>query len=459
MINNTLTRENLIKLLRKYMIDVYANMSSRSTIEDYLKKELGLKVLSGQKRLVVMTGQNTVLKIAYDRDGLMDNMNEVISSNRLRELNAQGKIDDDKLQLFGLCDMIDNNPFIIEMQEGTNFNEDPEFIEWYKRMMGVNTNPSYDSDALWFPVYMAENVQNKEDFVDQQNILATWMVASDTTPTKEPRNETLVTRPNKNGVRSKRLFLIDMGSCFPIIQDAYGNDIRPKCPRCGQPLVYVPYALPGSIKASTTQDIVGKYGCTNSGCELYYQSNVDGSITQSILEDSKIFTLYQAEHMATVRYLRAVQCGYYMPTRKVNTRKELDAAFRQEYGVQQIDPVLLDAMWNNYITKACGDIIGRNQELETVAFTDYNGNLLDYTIYREKAAYKLQEVGETVDNIAMRCVGLLYLCVLVNNVAKIPTLLYDLMLCDQNTFINTVMDLGLPYDSSVLLYSEIMSNF
>lgn len=455
--NGNVNRENLIKILRKFMIDVYANLTTRQDMEVYLRQNLGLQVLSGQKRLIVLTG-NTVLKIAYDRDGLMDNMNEVICSNRLRELRQQGAISEDQLQLFGLCEVVNNSPFVIEMQAGTNFNDDPEFVAWYKRMMGVNTKPDYSSDATWFPIYMAENQQLREDFKAQQEILSTYFVASDVNPVNEPRNETLVTRNSPNGGMTKRLFLIDMGSCFPVLQDQYGSYIRPTCPDCGSALIYVPYQLRADILASDTKDIVGKYGCTNQSCRNYYQSLPVGSPTIN-LEDSRILTIYQSTHMSTVRYMRAVECCYYMPTRRVNSRMDLANAFMNEFGLQQIDQTLLNGLWDNYIAKACGDVLGRNPEVMDVPFYEVNRMMTDYQNYRQKVAYVLQTTGEAVDNIAMRITGLIYLYALIESSGNGPSVIYDMMLLDQNSFIANLMNLGVQQGTAQVLYQDIMGNF
>lgn len=455
--NGNVNRENLIKILRKFMIDVYANLTTRQDMEIYLRQNLGLQVLSGQKRLIVLTG-NTVLKIAYDRDGLMDNMNEVICSNRLRELRQQGAITEDQVQLFGLCEVVNNSPFVIEMQAGTNFNDDNEFVAWYKRMMGVNSKPDYSSDATWFPIYMAENQQLREDFKAQQEILSTYFVASDVNPVNEPRNETLVTRNSPNGGMTKKLFLIDMGSCFPVLQDQYGNYIRPTCPDCGSALIYVPYQLRADILASDTKDIVGKYGCTNQSCGNYYQTLPIGNPNIK-LEDSRILTIYQSTHMSTVRYMRAVECFYYMPTRRVNSRMDLANAFMNEFGLQQIDQTLLNGLWDNYIAKACGDVLGRNPEVMDVPFYEVNRMMTDYQNYRQKVAYVLQTTGESVDNIAMRITGLIYLYALIESSGNGPSVIYDMMLLDQNSFIANLMNLGVQQGTAQILYQDIMGNF
>lgn len=457
MVGQGLNREMLIKLLRKWMIDVYANTTSRAEIEGYLTSTLGCKVLSGQKRLIVLLG-DTVLKIAYDRDGLMDNMNELICSNRLRELRQMNLITQDQLELFGICQMVNDSPFIIEMQAGVNFNEDPEFVEWYKRMMGVNTKPDYRSDALWFPVYMAENQQLRMDFQAQQQILSAYFAASDTTPTKEPRNETLVTRYDASGKRSKRLFLIDMGSCFPILQGANGSDIRPKCPRCGSNLIYIPFILPTSVAPSDAQEISGKYGCTNRSCNFYYE-NMSAGAPPVMLEDSKVFTIYQSENMSSVRYLRAIECFYYMPMRRVNNKQDLANAFGQEFGLSSIDPNLLNKMWFNYVAKACGDIMMRNPELGNVKLEDAPNMMKDYQIYRYQAVDALQRVGEAIDSIAMRAVGIIYAYAIINASNNTPDAIFDLMMLDQYSFINECMSLGISQQSAGILYNDIMTDF
>lgn len=449
-------RDNLVKSLRSFMIDVYSNTSSRSAIHDFITKSLGYQVLSGQKRLIVLTG-NTVLKIAYDRDGLMDNMNEVICSNRLRELRNQGLITDDQLQLFGLCEVVGDSPFIIEMQAGTNFDQDQDFVAWYKRMIGVNSKPDYNSDATWFAIYMAENQQLREDFKTQQEILSTYFVASDVNPVNEPRNETLLTRAGINGAATKRLFLIDMGSCFPVIYDSVGNPIRPTCPNCGSPIIYVPYQLRADIVATDTKDMVGKYGCTNQSCRNFYKTlPVGNPLIQ--LEDSRVLTIYQSTHMSSVRYMRAIQTYYYMPTRRVNSRIDLNTEFVNEFGVS-VDQNILDGMWNNYIAKAAGDIICRNPEIETVSYVDMMGGLLPYEAYREMAASKLQSLGEIIDNITMRTIGIIYMSALVNKSGNPSSLIYDMMLVDPNTFISNCMQMGLPQQSAQYLCSDIMYNF
>lgn len=452
------SKDSLVKTLRKFMIDVYANLTSRKEIEDYIQKTLGLKVLSGQKRLIVMTGGAEVLKIAYDRDGLMDNMNEIICSNRLRELRQQGLISDDDLGLFGLCEPLYGSPFIIQMEAGTNFDEDPDFIEWYRRILGVNSRPNYESDALWFPVYMAENLSLKDDFARQQNILAQFFVASDITPTKEPRNETLKTRRGTNGQMVKRLFLIDMGSCFPVLKDAAGRDVRPVCPRCGSSLINVAYSLPGDINQSNAQDITGKCGCLNPNCELYYK-NLPTGMPIPQLEDSAVFTLYQSTHAASVRYMRAVECGYYMPTYKVMNKQELASAFMNEYGLQNMDATLLENMWTNYIAKACGNILGCNPELLDLQLQDQYGRLSDYPQYRTQAALLLQQLGETLDTIAMRTIGLQYLHAIVNITKNAPEVLFNMLTMDQNSFIANAVQMGLPQQSAYQLYVDVMGNF
>lgn len=455
--NNNVDRDTLVKILRKFMIDVYANLTTRQDMETYLKQTLGLQVLSGQKRLIVLAG-TSVLKIAYDRDGLMDNMNELMCSNRLRELRQQNVINDDELQLFGLCEMINGSPFIIEMQAGVNFNDDPDFVAWYKKMMGVNTKPDYSTDATWFPIFMAEHQVLRNDFKIQQEILSTHFAASDTNPVNEPRNETLITRTDATGNVTKRLFLIDMGSCFPLLQDQYGNYIRPTCPACGQPIIYVPYQLRADIVPTDTKDMVGKYGCTNRGCMNYYETLPIGSPNVE-LEDSRILTIYQSTHMGTVRYMRAVECCYYMPTSRVNTKMDLANAFMNEFGLQQMDPGLLNSMWDNYIAKACGDVLGRNPEVMQVPYQEMNGYMSDYQMYRQKVALTLQSTGEIVDNIAMRITGLIYLYALIESSGNSPVVVYDMLLLDQNSFISNLMNLGVQQNTAAILYQDIMSNF
>lgn len=450
-------KQMLIKTLSKYTMDVFANLTSRNEMETFLRS-LGLKVLSGQKRLIVMDGSATVLKIAYDRNGLNDNMNEVITSNRLVELTQLGQITQDELALFGTCRIVGESPFIIEQDAGVNFNEDEDFIQWYKDNQRISGTPDYNSDALWFPVYIAENATSKSDYSTQNSIISTHIAGSDLTVTKEPRNETLFT--SNNG--EKHLMLIDMGSCYPLLTDSNGEYIRPKCPICGSDLIYVPYNLPSTISAKNSQDIVGRYGCTNEHCDEYYKK-LSGA-PRIDFEDSRVFTLYQAQHQTEIRFAQATQCYFYIPNTRVSSKQELLNAFVNEFPMNlygEVTNEMLNAMWHNYQSYACGNFINLFNEILDVPVVQ-NGYVLDYDQYQQNCINVINDIcasysmANPMDNIGYKTIGLLYLPQLLEN--SNSDAMYNLLMMDANSFITTLVnEFGLSQQSANNLYIDVMS--
>jgi len=91
--------------------------ATREFLIDVLRKAFpSSNIYTGQKRVVVVdpTNPTMVYKIAYNNAGILDNINEVATSDALKGLVQSGQIPADALNCFALSALTpDSDPFVI----------------------------------------------------------------------------------------------------------------------------------------------------------------------------------------------------------------------------------------------------------------------------------------------------------------------------------------------------------
>lgn len=399
-------QNQVVQALQKFKMDVYANLTSKDEIKNFLTQRLGLQVYSGQKRLVVFDPNNPslVYKIAYSDQGIMDNILEVAVSNKLALLAQRGQISYDDLELFGRASLIDGDPFIIQMTAATNYVNDPDFISWYRnaktQMPDLNENQLFSS-------YVKSVDQLREDHNKLQQILAQFFIPSDVTIFNEPKNFCL----RRDGSGRKRLVLIDMGSVCPKL--VKGNQvIVPKCEKCGYEKIYTPIILTASAKLSTLQNLTGMHLCRNQNCTNYFGNalKLEPDMTS---KDSYVFSKYLRDNRDLVRGLKLIDGFYFLPNRRVSTKVDYLNEVRNTMGINP-NPQQLDILFRNYCSYICGAIYAMSAE-DIARIPAVNGNsLVSFLQYLNMFNNVLSRSGEQLDNITTRVAGLTYITILTS---------------------------------------------
>lgn len=407
----------IIAALSKFKVDVYANLTSKDAMKQFLINRLGLQVWSGQKRLVVFDPANPsyVYKIAYSDQGIFDNICEVSCSNKLRMLQQQGHISLDDFNLFGESVLVNGDPSIVRMTAGTNYIQDPDYIRWYQTQQ--NMTPDYNENRM-FADYIKTDNQLIEDHNKIQGILAKYFIPSDVTVFKEPKNYCL----RRDGAGRKRLLLIDLGSVCPKLVKN-NQAIVPLCEKCGTEKIYVPFNITSQMEKGAGFNIEGLYMCRNPKCSDY----MGGALNKTpdpTTKDSYVFSAYVAKNNDLVKRLRAVDGLYFMPYKRVGSKMEYLNEIRNVLGLNP-PPQQLDLLFRNYCSYACGMLYSINKDqIDTIPAINGN-NLVTFNQYLNMFNQAMMRVGESVDTITTRIAALTYLNILTSRDSDIT--IFDIL--------------------------------
>ena len=407
----------IIAALSKFKVDVYANLTSKDAMKQFLINRLGLQVWSGQKRLVVFDPANPsyVYKIAYSDQGIFDNICEVSCSNKLRMLQQQGHISLDDFNLFGESVLVNGDPSIVRMTAGTNYIQDPDYIRWYQTQQ--NLTPDYNENRM-FADYIKTDNQLIEDHNKIQGILAKYFIPSDVTVFKEPKNYCL----RRDGAGRKRLLLIDLGSVCPKLVKN-NQAIVPLCEKCGTEKIYVPFNITAQMEKGAGFNIEGLYMCRNPKCSDY----MGGALNKTpdpTTKDSYVFSAYVAKNNDLVKRLRAVDGLYFMPYKRVGSKMEYLNEIRNVLGLNP-PPQQLDLLFRNYCSYACGMLYSINKDqIDTIPAINGN-NLVTFNQYLNMFNQAMMRVGESVDTITTRIAALTYLNILTSRDSDIT--IFDIL--------------------------------
>lgn len=441
----------IVRALTKFKIDVYANMTSKDAMKQYLINTLGLQVWSGQKRLVVFDSNNPniVYKIAYSEQGILDNINEVAVSNKLMALAQVNEISNDDLSLFGLAKLVNGDPFIVSMNSATNYIQDPDFIRWYN----INRKPDFNENQL-FALYIKEDQQLMTDYNRIQTILSTWFIPSDVTIFKEPKNYCLT----KNSSGRKRLVLIDLGSVCPKL--VYNNrPIVPTCEKCQtHEKIYVPYHITPQLELNSSLNIEGLYLCTNSRCIDYVGTVATSKTPDATSKDSYVFSKYLLDNRGLVKRLRAIDGLYYIPNKIVVNKNQYLQEMRTELRITP-PPAEFDCLFRNYCSYACGVFYSMMRDIvQGIPAVDNQGRLVPFTSYLNMFNGTIGKSGFNINAITNRIAALVYVSILSSRDNDL--VIFDVLTQpDINQFAVTINSkFGVDQHNGMALYNAIHIN-
>ena len=344
---------------------------SQLGIEKIVEKICGVATSIGQKRIVSVdqNDRGVVVKFGHEFEGMQGNAFEYICSIHLQNLAQQGLISEDDLNLFAMSELDNFSPLVIRQEYGYEFTKDPDFQRWLKE-----THPQ-NEDRPWMFVseYIFDTPRLRDDANRIQQILHDFFIASDVHVMQEPKNFAL--RYVQNGSRTeKRLMLIDMDSCFPILVDDQGREIRPVCPLCSNPMEYVPNVMKAGMDINALKSQSGVYSCTRPSCANYVYDDIEnnGGYTTDYnsIRDNNVFRRYiEEENQFDVNYLIALYCYSYIPADPVFNIVQYKNAVANELG-----PEILEAWgqegiyyaYRNFANAMIGHYLSRNND-ETTA--------------------------------------------------------------------------------------------
>lgn len=354
-----MTNDNVIKLLNLFKLDVYTGASSKAYIEDIINKSAGNLIMrAGQKRIVVFdpSKPNIVYKVAYSKEGIQDNMNEVITSNILTELLSSGQITQEDIKLFALARLTqEGDPFIIEQDFTTNFVDDNDFKTWLKSQAVVaelSTAGSINENQA-FPVYVASHNQLHVHYNRIASILANFFVPSDVSIINEPKNF---------GIRNGYLTLLDMGSVIPLFVNNMNQIIYPTMGMSNTPMSYVAAELrPGMTYAQIQNLNSGTYREYNPTNNYALAANDEHFV---LVSDDAVFELYIRNNIELYNRLCAIHCRMFNPPmifdngvrRIVTTFDDYDKVYQMVTGIS-LPPNMLNQAWSNHVFSEVASMI------------------------------------------------------------------------------------------------------
>ena len=240
---------NLVSL---YKTDIMTESATREFLIDILRKAFpNSNIYTGQKRVVLIDPSNPtmVYKIAYNNAGILDNINEVATSDSLRGLAQQGKMNPDALNCFALSVLTpDNDPFIIMQEFVQNFDDNQDFRNWLNNsdvVRDYSISGSINNNQV-FPIYCSRVPRYVDDYKIICDVMSGHFVPSDISIYKEPRNY---------GFKNGRLCLLDMGSVVPLLIADNGQLIYPRYGTSDKLMTYIASYLDPSLTISKIQQM------------------------------------------------------------------------------------------------------------------------------------------------------------------------------------------------------------
>lgn len=369
----------LLRTIRSYEIAVLAGGEHAQDFRSRLQAQLNIEVQAGHKRVVVddPSDPNYVLKIAASYEGVLGNMNEIICYQRICELVDMNQIPSDCKILFAKTEFLDNDvkdPFIIRQAKGITPFKDQTFLAFVQQ--NTPLAPSANPLEFW-PLYLSQNPQFRKDLVTLSTVISEHFVASDVNPYLEGLNfaETI-----QNGV--PRLVLIDMDSCIPLSINNFGQYDRPLCPKCGQPMKYLPPLINEALNNIYDPRLSkgAYYACTTPNCLHNFQNiNGENPHAKGEVQDITIYNRYRLEHMAEILYMYLDKCSYFNPGPGIRTFGD----YYNQY--MSFKPMAMDTEvtvgFNNYINAETANTLSifweliQNENTKQLTYFDFRTNL------------------------------------------------------------------------------------
>lgn len=370
---------NLLRTIRSYEIAVLAGGEHAQDFRARLQAELNIEVQAGHKRVVVddPSDPNYVLKIAASYEGVLGNMNEIICYQRICELVDMNSIPVDCKILFAKTEFLDDDvkdPFIIRQAKGITPFKDQTFINFINQntALAPNANP-----LEFWPLYISQNERFRADLLTLSNVISEHFAASDINPYLEGLNYAEVIH---NGV--PRLVLIDMDSCIPLSINSFGQYDRPLCPKCGQPLKYLP-PLIGTAINNIYDPRLSKgayYACMTANCLHNFQNiNSDNPHAKGEVQDITVYNKYRLDHMSEILYMYLDKCSYFNPGPGIRTFGDYYAHY------MAFKPMAIESEvtvgFNNYINAETANTLSifweliQNSNTKQITYFDFRTNL------------------------------------------------------------------------------------
>lgn len=390
---------DLLRVVKSYEIAVLAGGEHAQEFRARLQSQLNFEIAAGHKRVVVddPSDPGYVLKIAASMEGVLGNLNEIIVYQRICELVDMGQIPAECKYLFARTEFLDASymdPFIIRQVKGITPFKNQNFIEFIRNRMPAGSRDITPMD--YWGLYISQNPNLNRCSSIIQEVLSNHIAASDVNPNDQGLN---YSECPMNG--QQQLMLNDMDSCIPLIINQFGEYDRPKCPKCFQPMQYVPVIINSPITDVFDQRLRkgSYYACKNPGC-LHNIENVNSPdpYAKGEITDTTVYGNYRMEHMPEILYMYMDKCSYFIPSEPIRTYGEYTSRFLELKPTANEREITVG--FNNYINSETAktlllfwDIIGsweNNGQIRTLSYFDFRINLQQAATNRNIALGPIQ---------------------------------------------------------------------
>jgi hypothetical protein len=388
---------------------IRAEVYSQLRVEKIVERVCGVQANIGQKRIVSVDQNNKdfVVKLAYESTGIFGNACEYLCYTNLLNLRDNEQISDDDLLLFAKCELVNGSPLVVRQEFGSEIVLDPEFQRWLSEKYPEHE----DKPWLYASEWIFREPKLREDANRIQQILSDFFVASDVHVMQEPKNFALRYIHTTGGRREKRLMLIDMDSCFPIIND--GEEIRPVCPICGSEMVYVPNVMRAGQNFRDIENQTGVYTCTRDTCAnnvLDIIADNGYAADNQDIRDNNVFRKYiEEDNVDMVQYMLTLLCYSYTPLNFCRTITDYRNEILADWGQEVLDfwGDRLFYAFNNYQNAMVGTYLAKNSDVILKYMAELMASKCDFADFANGI---IETIPARVDNdpISKKLIATLY---------------------------------------------------
>ncbi|MGL5766492.1 MAG: hypothetical protein ACRCX8_12720 [Sarcina sp.] len=342
-------KENKIKNKVVNYMNTWMKLSiggSYIDITETIEDSFDVTVKAGQKRTVPFVGDK-ILKLVSSKDGLDDNINEILTSEEFVKLNKKGKISDEELEHFAIVEMVDDDPFIIEAPRYTIITDWSRFKDWYKEHKDDDCYRGETKNTMVSYFLLSQEDLNKQVF-KIMNVMSKFTIGSDSTPWKVPENIVVDEDTGK-------LVFCDMGSVLPKYK---GTDVS--CRICQSDKVLLVAKV--SYKSKDQQDNVmrmdtGLYGCKNEDCTDHY-TKLALTKSSNNVKDSVVFDAYQTAVKSNQRFIsdRANFAKIFFPQTSIDDFSEFKSELEEDTG-EKFSASDLRIIWRNSVPYIISELV------------------------------------------------------------------------------------------------------
>lgn len=335
-------------------------------IADQLNEDFDVVVQTGQKRTVPLL-KDSVLKLVTTREGLDDNINEILTSEALRELNEKGKITDEEIEHFALVDMVNDDPFTIRADRFTLLKDSERFKTWKKENKDSREYVDESNNRL-IGYWLLTDKHMNEQCRTIMTILSKFTRGSDYLPWKVIENLAI------DEVNDKLVF-IDMGSILPKY-----DDVDVACSQCGgsKKLLVVKVDPRDQNRVEDAMEMrTGLYACTKDHCSDHY-SKMKLTKSSNNVTDSVVFDEYQKDAKNSPSFIsdRANLAKIFLPNSTIEDFSDFKDQLREETG-EKFSGDEIKTIWRNSIPYISVEIVGDavheiDDDMEEYAYDDFD---------------------------------------------------------------------------------------